>query len=110
AGCTPPLLAVRQRGAEILKCPAQHLAVERSGEFDFKAAGCGYSIVLRCSSETGEAPCAPAPLPRAYAPAWAPGYNVVGGGQILTAISEPIFVPPPPVQPYRYTPPPPPPP
>jgi hypothetical protein len=108
-GCASPLQAVRVRGAEILHCPAQHLAIERTGDIEFKAEGCGYSIALRCASPE-DGPCNPAPLVRA--PGLAPDFAFSQPGRVMTAISEPIFTQPPPQappsQPYRpaYTPPP----
>jgi hypothetical protein len=109
AGCAAPFQGVRQRGGEILKCPAQHLAVERTGEFEFKASGCGYSIALLCATPDGQEPCTTSPVARS--PVYAPNYTFYGGaGRVMTAISDPIVGQPPPPPAYRYTPPPPPPP
>src|SRR5439155_14788033 len=106
AGCATPFQGVRDRGSEILKCPAQHLAVERQGEFEFKASGCGYSIALLCATPDGQLPCSPSPVARA--PVYAPNFSFYGSGRVMTAISEPIVAPPPVMQPYQrsYTPPP----
>jgi hypothetical protein len=108
-GCAAPYAGVRARGGEILKCPEQHLAVERQGEFEFKATGCGYSIALICATPDGQAPCTESPIART--PVYAPPISFVDTGRLMTAISEPILAPPP-QQPYQrsYTPPPPPPP
>jgi hypothetical protein len=109
AGCAPHLPAVRLRGAELLKCPAQHIAIERTGDYDWKALGCGYAIAMRCSSPGGEGWCMPAPV--VHAPGFTPNVSFMGDGRVMTAISEPIIAPPPPVLPYQpsYRPPPPPP-
>src|SRR5258706_2943818 len=69
-GCAAPFQGVRQRGGEILKCPAQHLAVERTSEFEFKATGCGYSIAVVCATPDGQLPCTTSP--QARAPVYAP--------------------------------------
>jgi hypothetical protein len=111
AGCAAPFLGVRARGGEILKCPAQHLAVERTSEFEFKATGCGYSIVLICATPDGQLPCTASPVART--PVYAPAVSFYGSpGRVMTAISDPIInaAPPPPAYQRSYTPPPPPPP
>jgi hypothetical protein len=103
--CASPIPAVRLAGAALLKCPAQHLAIERTGTYDYRAAGCGYSIALRCASPTGEGPCGAAPVARPSSPAFSSGPVRV----VQAVVSEPLIaLPPPPLLPYQPIRPPPP--